>query len=258
MNRKLALCVGINDYPGVANDLGGCVNDALDWGELLRSEGYSVFTLLDSAATHQAIVSELQRLVAEIKFADRLVFTYSGHGTWTPDRSGDEPDHRDEAMCCHDYATGGLLIDDELESIFSHQAYGSRVLVLSDSCHSGTVSRGLHTDPIEPTQPKFVSPSLLFEDLSTERAMEIEAKTAGQPRLTTSLISGCKDTEYSYDATINGRPNGAFTRTALDAYSSGITLKNWHTSIRTRLPDDFWPQSPQLSATYYRAHTRAL
>ena len=28
---KLALCVGINDYPGVSSDLYGCRNDAADW-----------------------------------------------------------------------------------------------------------------------------------------------------------------------------------------------------------------------------------
>jgi len=28
---KLALCIGINDYPGTVNDLSGCVNDAQDW-----------------------------------------------------------------------------------------------------------------------------------------------------------------------------------------------------------------------------------
>jgi len=28
---KRAVCVGINDYPGVENDLNGCVNDARAW-----------------------------------------------------------------------------------------------------------------------------------------------------------------------------------------------------------------------------------
>eukprot|EP01129_Flabellula_baltica_P000862 TRINITY_DN107_c0_g1_i2.p1 TRINITY_DN107_c0_g1~~TRINITY_DN107_c0_g1_i2.p1 ORF type:complete len:138 (-),score=18.02 TRINITY_DN107_c0_g1_i2:34-447(-) len=37
---KIALCVGINDYPGQHNDLHGCVNDAHDWADLLQ-ESYN-------------------------------------------------------------------------------------------------------------------------------------------------------------------------------------------------------------------------
>ena len=32
---KKALCIGINNYRGVSNDLRGCVNDAQDWSNLL-------------------------------------------------------------------------------------------------------------------------------------------------------------------------------------------------------------------------------
>jgi hypothetical protein len=32
---KTALCIGINDYPGTANDLSGCINDAQDWANTL-------------------------------------------------------------------------------------------------------------------------------------------------------------------------------------------------------------------------------
>ena len=37
---KLALCVGINDYPGVSNDLYGCRNDAADWTGALTARGF--------------------------------------------------------------------------------------------------------------------------------------------------------------------------------------------------------------------------
>ena len=32
---KKAVCIGINNYPGIFNDLKGCVNDANDWADLL-------------------------------------------------------------------------------------------------------------------------------------------------------------------------------------------------------------------------------
>ena len=45
---KLALCIGINNYPGTGMDLAGCVNDANDWAALLASRGFQVDTLLDA------------------------------------------------------------------------------------------------------------------------------------------------------------------------------------------------------------------
>ena len=38
MAKKLALCIGINDYPGTDSDLSGCVNDANDWAANLDAD----------------------------------------------------------------------------------------------------------------------------------------------------------------------------------------------------------------------------
>jgi len=254
MRKKYALCVGINDYPGSVNDLHGCVNDAMDWSELLQREGYTVIQLLDGQATKQAVVNTLTHLVEQTGWADRLVFTYSGHGTWVPDQNGDESDGRDEAMCMYDFNAGGLLLDDDLADIFAPMRYGSRALVLSDSCHSGTVTRALN---LSPYGTRFISPAT-FTDIAPEAAQAIENKVAGSPRKAASLISGCGDTEYSYDASFNGRPNGAFTAAAINAYTPGATLRAWYDRIRAALPSDNYPQTPQLTATNYRALTRAL
>ena len=62
------------------------------------------------------------------------------------------------------------------------------------------------------------------------------------------LMSGCQDTEFSYDTSFNGRPNGAFTRTAIDALAdpSITTVRAWYDAIRTHLPSQALPQTPQL------------
>ena len=68
---------------------------------------------------------------------DLFFLTYSGHGGQVPDVNGDEADKKDETWCLYD----GQLIDDELYFELSKFAAGVRILVLSDSCHSGTVTR---------------------------------------------------------------------------------------------------------------------
>ena len=54
---KLALCIGINDYPGTDSDLSGCLNDAQDWTAALSARGFKVTRLIDREATLAAMKS---------------------------------------------------------------------------------------------------------------------------------------------------------------------------------------------------------
>lgn len=262
MGDKRAVCVGIN-YPGTSAQLAGCVNDANDWAEKLASAGYSADLLLDSGATKAAILGKLREEVSRLGWGDRLVFTYSGHGTWVPDRDGDEADGRDEALCPIDFPRGTsyLITDDELNEVVGDHPRGSGVLIISDSCHSGTMSRFANlTGVVSPGAPRFVSPAQVIEDLTEERAAELEETLSTRaPRKTASLISGCLDHEYSYDAWFGNRANGAMSRVALDAYRPGISLNAWHKAIRQVLPSNSFPQTPALvPASYYRKYAKAL
>lgn len=264
MNRRFAVCVG-NNYPNTGVDLNGCVNDANDWSELLASEGYNVEMMIE--ARKSQVLDALSALTETVKFGDRIVFTFSGHGTWMPDRDGDEADGRDEAMVMAGLDRYDLLLDDELQAVFAALPYGARALILSDSCHSGTVSRLMPTAQFGnahqarfPAERRFISPIELNIPVSYERAVELEKQPASKSRVGgVSLISGCADAEYSWDSWFDDRPNGAFTRAAIDNYMSGITLGRWFSNIRRVLPvPHLYPQSPQLTTTTYRKYTRAL
>ncbi len=259
MGDKRAVCVGIN-YPGTSAQLSGCVNDANDWETLLSGAGYQVTKLLDASATKAAIIGTLREEVSRLGWGDKLVFTYSGHGTWLPDRNGDEIDGRDEALCPIDFMRGNLITDDELNELFGSYPTGSSILLLSDSCHSGTLARSLAAPMSFEGTPRFQSPAVFMDDLTEERAADIElAADVKGPRKTTSLISGCADAEYSYDAWFGSRANGAMTRAAIDSYRSGISLSAWYKAIRAKLPSNAYPQTPQLtSASLYRKYSRAL
>jgi uncharacterized caspase-like protein len=98
MNRY-ALCIGINDYPGNGNDLAGCVNDAHDWAAALKRRGFKIKMLLNRAATGRRMRDEIAALLGRARAGDLVVVQYSGHGSFVPDRDGDEQDGMDECLC---------------------------------------------------------------------------------------------------------------------------------------------------------------
>mgnify|MGYP000299210380 CR=1 FL=1 len=66
------------------------------------------------------------------------------------------------------------------------------------------------------------------------------------------LFAGCKDHEKSYDATFDGRPNGAFTHAAIAALRglpAEASYAEWFKRIRTVLPSRRHPQTPRLTAS---------
>src|SRR4030042_2680810 len=139
--KSRALCIGINDYPGTDSDLAGCVNDANAWATAFTDRGFAVKTLIDRRATGNAIRKAIESLITGSRKGDSIVVQYSGHGSFVPDEDGDEPDGTDECLCPYDLKDEGPITDDELFDLFSARPQGPRALIISDSCHSGTVAR---------------------------------------------------------------------------------------------------------------------
>ncbi|MCY3412535.1 MAG: caspase family protein [Candidatus Heimdallarchaeota archaeon] len=83
--NKLALVIGISDYEGTDSDLQYADDDARDWANYLRGQGYSVTTLIDAQATANNILNAFQDLADAEVAGDGIVITYSGHGYY--DRS---------------------------------------------------------------------------------------------------------------------------------------------------------------------------
>lgn len=254
-----ALCVGINDYPGSDFDLSGCKNDADDWAELLANRHFGVETLIDQQATRAAFLDRLGDAIGALGYRDRLVVTFSGHGSWVPDLSGDERDGRDECLVMADFE---YVLDDDLAALFAQRPRGSRIVFISDSCHSGTVNRLYDSwepkveDAPHPVKPRFIPPGVILDRQRTQAAHAVEeAPTRGFLRTSSCLlVSGCLDHEYSYDAWFGQRPNGAFTRYAIDVlgthFGANPVYGDWLAELRTVLPSDRYPQTPDLNGSY--------
>jgi hypothetical protein len=256
---KLALCIGINDYPGTGSDLAGCVNDANDWAAAFAKRGFSVEKLFDRKATGDGIRRAIAKVITQAKSGDSVLIQFSGHGSFVPDTDGDEPDGTDECICPYDIGTRGPITDDTLFDIFSARAPGVRLAMLSDSCHSGTVARfaPIVTPPTMPGRGaprrivRFLPPAVFLSQRAASKLGLTRALRRSSPpgRYAALLMSGCQDTEYSYDAWFQGRPNGAFTFVALRALTSlpaRATYRDWYKAIRKMLPSQQYPQTPNL------------
>ncbi len=247
-----ALCVGINEFASLPQTswLNGCVNDAKDVAAALKKYGFTARTttvLTDADATKKNVIGALDTMVGTAKAGDRLLFSFSSHGTQVPNEPGGdyEPDGLDEAFACHDIRQKGdqwdrdtVVIDDELHDLFGRLPQGVLLEVLLDTCHSGTGLRDL--DEIMQAQllgrrPRYLPPPT---PAGLAQARSIRAATGPRTvdrkalveltksRSTASkpvLFAACKPDQTASDATFGGRSNGAFTYLFLKAITASPT-----------------------------------
>jgi hypothetical protein len=139
---KYAILVGISDYPGEANDLEYCDDDALDiYNALTTLYGYSssnIHLLLDMDASFIAIRDAINDIKSKAVAGDEFVFFFSGHGTNGRADDGDK-EKTDEAIVSHDGNPSGSLIyiwDGQLRDWFAG-FQTSRIIFIFDSCLAG-------------------------------------------------------------------------------------------------------------------------
>ena len=207
---------------------------------MLTELGFDVNVMLDGQGTRANIKATLGELVSALGPGDYGVFTYSGHGTYNLDTSGDEGDGYDEALYVYD----GILLDDELREILNDLNPQASLVFVSDSCYSGTVTRVVE-DESHYAKPRFV-PVLGYSPL-----IPVKTRFLAEAEMLELLLTGCSDSELSYDAYINDRYNGAMSRYAIDAIRANreATFNDFYTSLRQALPSDDYPQTPQLEGS---------
>ncbi|MBE9059757.1 caspase family protein, partial [cf. Phormidesmis sp. LEGE 11477] len=156
--RKLALLVGVNEYPGLIPDLRGCLTDVdLQYELLVNKFGFApsdVLKISDSEnikPTRQNVLDAYEEhLVKQAKPGDVVVFHYSGHGIPVKD-----PDPIYEGSD----ENGAIILNDPLVSagrnapqlpvimgrtlfLLSRSLQTDNVTTILDSCHSGGGTRG--------------------------------------------------------------------------------------------------------------------
>ena len=257
MAKGLALTIGLNSvdpkhYGGWSGDLNACEADAEDMAAIAKSRKFTVKSLLTKAATRAQAISEITKAAKSLKSGDIFLLSYSGHGGQLPDLNNDEPDAEDETWCLYN----GELVDDELYSLFGRFAKGVRILVFSDSCHSGTVVKqayyqgtmGLRGSAVSrDVKYRFMPPDAALRTYRANKAFYdqiLKAKKARKVeqgvKASILLISGCQDNQLSQD----GDFNGLFTGQLLKVWKNGAyrgKYKAFHKAIVRRMPPDQTP-----------------
>ncbi|MHC5057544.1 MAG: caspase family protein [Planctomycetota bacterium] len=141
-----AVIVGISDYPGTANDLDWCDDDAREVRDTLLSDGAhwsadNVRLLVNGAAGYAAIQTAVSQEFAEAtQPGDVCLFFFSGHGTEVTDADGDEAagDTDDEVIVAHDM----FITDDDLATWFGAHD-GKRICAIFDVCRAGGMAKSV-------------------------------------------------------------------------------------------------------------------
>jgi Caspase domain len=222
---KRALIVGIDIYlPGNITEvnsgrtswinLDGCVNDAMSIKTLLESKyGFGedhISLLTNEKATREGIINSIKRLTETSQKGDIVVIYFAGHGSQIKNIGSSEADQKDETIVPSDAYLGAADIrDKEINELFYQLSEKGVILTaIFDSCHSGSISRGLaeHESKsryLAPVPNARVNDPAIPHDLVSENVL---------------IISAAQDEETAKEQEDEqGNPHGAFTFALIQA-----------------------------------------
>jgi hypothetical protein len=136
--QRIALLFGINNYPGSANDLNGCLNDIDDVEAKLKAEfpDFVIKKFKDAQVTCENFYNQIKDTILSLDKGSHIYVHYSGHGTQVPSNS--EPNGYHEAL----YLYNGVFLDDQFQSLV--EMLPEREIYMTDkfdSCFSGDMLR---------------------------------------------------------------------------------------------------------------------
>jgi hypothetical protein len=219
--KKYALHLGLNlvdpdHYDGWDGKLDACVNDSEFYKSLSTKAGFEkIIILQNDEATSDAVLQHLASCAGDLESGDLFFFTYSGHGSQVRDINNDEADDEfDETWCLFNRQ----LIDDELFEAFKGFNRGVKIFMVSDSCHSGSVSR-LARPLLKPRRaPEGISQRTILKNKSVYMPILTRSRVTRDGLGAQVLqFSGCQDEQLSYEFGENGLFTTVFKKTLEDS-----------------------------------------
>jgi len=265
-----ALLVGINAYPN--SPLSGCVNDVANMANLLMQQynyrPQDIILLKDREATTANILKYLEWLV-DVPAGSRVMFHFSGHGTQTAHGGNDEPDGMSELICPvdFDWSQARMITDNQLVQFFQKIPAGCTFNWVSDSCHSGDLTRDMavpttffkklwyklafwkKTTPII-SKAMPIPPSMVMK-LAQAKRKGLKSRAMSGGVLEVGFISGCMSNQTSADTEMNGQPCGALTYFLVKKLKQmpNDSVKNVVAAVNVDLTAHGYTQRPQAEGT---------
>jgi metacaspase-1 len=142
MPSGYSIHIGVNfvdpdHYEGWSRHLNSAVRDAIDLEMIAKSKNFRTNLLLTTNATRDRVVAAIRDCSNFLSSGDIFLITFSGHGGQIPNLNGVELNGKHASWCLYD----GQLTEDELEIFWSLFKEDVRILIISDSCHSGSLAK---------------------------------------------------------------------------------------------------------------------
>jgi hypothetical protein len=274
MSRRVyALLVGIDEYPAPIPPLRGCVNDITAVEHLLKArlaadEYLPPKVLKNAEATRQAVIDGFTHL-REAGPDDVALFYYCGHGSQErtpPEFWHLEPDRLNETLVCYDsrLADNFDLADKELAKLIAVvAARGAHVLIILDSCHSGSGTRvtesvGVRRAPTDlrerPLSSFLVTPEEVAALTAQGESRNLAGVQSGWVKLPWGrhiVMSACRDDEEAKETNVDGLMRGAFSYfliNTLQGAGAGWTYRDLCKRVNALVRTKVARQSPLIEA----------
>lgn len=277
MAKGISIHVGVN-APQAAGitvpPLKGCENDAEQMRLLARARGFQPLNgdpdaiIAKGDATHDNVLAKLTLAATKLDAGDILLFTFAGHGT---SRAGSafetSGDGRDETLVMFDK----FVIDNVLRrDVWPKFKAGVRVVMIADSCHSGTVAMSTvgddEDDDDKPPTPEYhleeqggpavvsglravpqgqaVQHFGMLSDFYNELNATTSASVGAPIQASVMLLAACEEFQKTRESTINGVTHGVYTRALLNTWKTNGPMK--YEELVNAVKGPLEPQNPVL------------
>ena len=205
--------------------------------------------LLNQGVTHDSVQQAITGWLSQAPEGSTVLIYYSGHGSHVRDTNGDEIDGYDETIVPWDYGRKHkFIVDDEIRRWLS-MLKADRVILIFDSCNSGTMERGVYTARLVNNGTRAIDPPLT-DGFASDFAPEEGSRGTWWKDL---VISACKPNESAYES--KQLEDGALTYYLMqglkgkgDMNGDGwITAQEAFQYAARLVPIDYPRQHPQLT-----------
>lgn len=279
--NKVALLVGVGQYPDQDNRLEGPAHDVEAMRRVLVDRwGFAperVQTLVDQAATRQAILQALEGLMKRTQSGDEVLVYFSGHGTSALDPALDAAPNLpvphgsgafipvDADVASPNFVRQLIVGRTDLRPVFQQlDAGGRKVWFVSDSCYSGQQVRSLASGLPSRMIPLRNAQQQALADGARQRFQAAASRSDEWPYKNVVFLAASAEGETAKDIpanflkhfpTVDGKPHGAMTdallrvlhgQEAVDVDGDGkATLHEVHQAVGRFMAQRAYGHTPQ-------------